>query len=304
MSTYRPHPLDRGIPPEWASSWGEDRYGVFAGFHVGEAEQRMRWIEPGTFRMGSPEEEAGRFDREVFHEVTLTEGFWLADTPCTQELWEAVMGENPSRFQSKNRPVEQVRWEDCQRFCEKLGWEKSDGQVWRLPTEAEWEYACRAGAKDATYAGPMVIEGERNAPSLDAIAWYGGNSGEGFDLADGYDSSDWPEKQYDHERAGTRKVKTRAPNPWGLYDTLGNVHEWCWDWWDAYDLKNRVNPEGPAEGQYRVIRGGSWFSGARYVRAAYRDFDRPSYRNGDLGFRLARGQGLLSSQGARSARQG
>ena len=275
----------------WTSSTGRDQYGLWSDQRVGDVTQRMRWIKPGTFVMGSPEEEEGRDNDEVLHEVTLTEGFWLADTPCTQELWEAVMGENPSRFKSPDHPVEQVSWEDCQRFCEKLGREKNDGQVWRLPTEAEWEFACRAGTKDATYAGKMVIEGEHNAPSLDAIAWYGGNSGEGFDLADGYDSSDWSEKQYDHKQAGTRKVKTRAPNPWGLYDTLGNVWEWCGDQWRAdYDLENRFNPEGPAKGRSRVFRGGSWLSYARLVRAASRGGFHPSGRWGDLGFRLARGE--------------
>ncbi|MEE8525992.1 MAG: SUMF1/EgtB/PvdO family nonheme iron enzyme, partial [Thermoanaerobaculia bacterium] len=129
-----------------------------------------------------------------------------------------------------------------------------------------------------------------NAPVLDAIAWYGGNSGVDFELEDGWDSSDWPEKQYPHVFAGTRPVAKKAPNPWGLYDMLGNVHEWCSDFWaDSYEGAEIVDPSGPEKGSSRVIRGGSWISVARDVRAAYRDRYDPGYRDDGLGFRLARG---------------
>ncbi len=142
-------------PPVAVSSWveGEDKVGRHAAFGVGKVVQRMRWIPPGRFLMGSPKDEADRRDDEDQHKVVLTSGYWLAETPCTQELWEAVMGENPSRFKGPNRPVEQVSWEDCQRFLAKLN-DKLPGLDARLPTEAEWEHACRAGTTG--HAGPRT----------------------------------------------------------------------------------------------------------------------------------------------------
>ncbi len=285
------HPLVSGNPPPWARGWGQDRYGVFVDLRVGPVVQRMRWIPPGKFWMGSPESEAGRFDREARHVVELSEGFWLADTPCTQELWQEVTGENPSRFRSTRRPVEQVSWEVCQRFLATLN-ARQPGLELCLPTEAQWERACRAGTSTATWSGDLEILGESNAPLLDEIAWYGGNSGVDFDLEDGVDSSDWPEKQYPHTRAGTREVKRKRPNPWGLYDMLGNVLEWCSDRWaDRYPEGPRTDPIGPEEGAERVFRGGSWDALARYVRAASRYWAPPGVRFHYLGFRLARGQG-------------
>ena len=181
------HPLVDGNPPEWAIEWGQDRYGVYVAFTVGTVTQRLRWIPPGRFLMGSPAGEEGRWDAEgPRHEVTLVEGFWLFDTPCTQALWEAVMGGNPSMFKSPTRPVEQVSFEDMQAFLDKLN-AQVPGLNLELPSEAQWEYACRAGTTTATWAGDMQILGERNAPVLDAIAWYGGNSGVGFELENGYD---------------------------------------------------------------------------------------------------------------------
>jgi len=291
-SVAAPHPLVTGHPPVWASEWGHDRFGVFVGFRVGEVTQRMRWIPPGRFWMGSPEDEEGRFgDEGPRHLVELTSGFWLAATPCTQELYEAVMGDNPSRFRSLRRPVEQVTWEDCQAFFERLE-EHIPGLGARLPTEAEWEYACRAGTGTATWRGALRIEGAYKAPLLDELAWYGGNSGEGYDLEEFEDSSGWPEKQYPHSRAGSREVASKIPNPWGLYDMLGNVYEWCADWWaEHYPDEVAIDPQGPEAGTSRVIRGGSWYSNARYVRAAYRSWIPPGVRDSYLGFRLARGQG-------------
>lgn len=252
---------------------GRDDWGLYVDLDVRGVGQRMRWIEPGTFMMGSPEYETWRCDWEQEpHSVEISQGFWLADTPCTQALWEAVMGANPSRFQSPDRPVEQVSWDDCQEFCRRLE-EHLGGVSFRLPTEAEWEYACRAGTETATYAGPIEIRGLNNAPILDPIAWYGGNSGVGFDLAEGEDSSGWREKQFAHSLAGTRRVKTKLPNAWGLYDTLGNVWEWCESLWEP-------------RGSDRAIRGGSWDSSAGFVRAAHRYLHAPSYRWDFLGFRL------------------
>ncbi len=292
MTLLSTHPLATGSAPSWARGWGQDRYGVFVEIRVGEVVQRMRWIPPGTFRMGSPESEAGRSEREgPRHEVELTSGFWLADTPCTQELWEDVMGENPSRFESPQRPVEKVSWGACQKLFEALE-SRQPGLDLRLPTEAEWEHACRAGTEPATWLGDLEILGANNAPLLDEIAWYGGNSGVGFDLDAGEDSSGWPEKQYPHELAGTHEVKGKAPNPWGLYDMLGNVWEWCSDYWArSYTGGSRTDPKGPAKGAERVIRGGSWHARARLVRAAYRDWYLPGGRYSHLGFRLSRGQG-------------
>ena len=245
---------------------------------------------PGRFWMGSPAEEAGRYDDEgPRHEVTLTEGFWLADTPCTQALWQEVMGSNPSKFRSAQRPVETVSWDEVQRFLEKLN-RHLPGLEARLPTEAQWEYACRASTETATWLGDLEILGAHNAPLLDEIAWYGGNSGVAFDLPQGVDSSDWSEKQYPHVRAGTCEVALKAPNPWGLYDMLGSVWEWCSDRGVAsYPEGPRLDPIGPEQGSNRVIRGGSWVDPARYVRAAYRDWSVPGARLSGLGFRLSRG---------------
>ncbi len=283
--------LITGNPPAWASGWGQDRHGVFVDFRVGTVRQRMRWIPSGTFLMGSPESEAGRYEREgPRHQVELTEGYWLADTPCTQALWQEVTGENPSRFQSPRRPVELVSWEDCQSFLETLN-ARRPGLEPRLPTEAQWERACRAGTDTATWLGDLEILGHRNAPLLDEIAWYGGNSGVDFDLDEGFDSSGWRQKQYAHKLAGTREVKLKRPNPWGLHDMLGNVWEWCSDSWaDRYPQGPRSDPTGPEEGARRVFRGGSWLAVARDVRAACRAWLPPGIRRRDLGFRLSRGQ--------------
>ena len=284
LRTDRSHAVLRRVArPQWASSMGRDRFGLWASFEVDGIVQRMRYIPPGRFFMGSPEDEPGRWgDEGPRHLETISEGFWLAETPCTQALWETVTGENPSEYPSADRPVEQVSWEDCRKFFETLE-ERVPGLAARFPSEAEWEYACRAGTETATYAGPIEILGAHNAPILDDIAWYGGNSGKDFDLAKGYDSSGWDEKQYEHTMAGTRPVAQRDPNTWGLYDMLGNVYEWCEDLWRPnYDAK----PQGPP----RVHRGGSWNADARSGRAACRFHGVPGFRWYSLGFRLARGQ--------------
>ncbi|MCH9650961.1 MAG: formylglycine-generating enzyme family protein [Deltaproteobacteria bacterium] len=292
MIHTRPHPLDQGHPPKWASGWGEDQYGVFAVFEVGGVEQLMRWIPPGEFSMGSPEEEAGHFANERQHQVTLTKGLWLGNTQCNQALWQEVTGENPSKFKSEKRPVEEVSWQEAKGFLEELK-VRVKGLSPRLPTEAEWEWACRAETRRATYAGDLEILGLHNAPILDSIAWYGGNSGVDFDLDNGADiSSDaWKEKQYpETTRAGTRIIGQKAPNPWGFYDMLGNVWEWCEDYDGPYSKDAETDPTGPAEGAGRVIRGGSWYNDARNLRAAYRNHYKPSDRAGNLGFRLAQDQ--------------
>src|SRR5262249_27829020 len=134
--------------PSWATDYGVDAYGLYAGFSVQGVSQRRRWIAPGELLMGSPESEPERLEDETQHLVILSRGFWLAETTCTQALWQAVMGNNPSQFQGPELPVEQVRWEDVQRFLSRLNAVLPDGG-WRLPTEAQWEYACRAGTTTA-----------------------------------------------------------------------------------------------------------------------------------------------------------
>jgi formylglycine-generating enzyme required for sulfatase activity len=270
--------------------------------------QRFRWIPPSTFMMGSPEGEAGRLDDEgPQHQVTLSQGYWLGETPVTQAFWKAVLDDNPSRFVSDDRPVEQVSWDDCQRFVDKLN-RMLPGLWARLPTEAEWEYACRAGFETATWLGDLEILGQSNAPLLDRIAWYSGNCGVGFELDNGYDMSSWSGKQYKFDKGGTRPVKLKEPNPLGLYDLLGNVYEWCSDWYGPYSKESVTNPSGPEAGSSRVFRGGSWLGYARCVRAAYRLWFRPACRDDDLGLRLARGQGpepgAEPQAGERSRRQG
>ena len=283
-----------GVPPAWATVWGQDRFGVFAGFEVGGVEYRLRWIEGGRFVMGSPKGEAGRFDSKAYdetqHEVEVS-GFWLGETVVTQALWQAITGDNPSRFRSPERPVENVSYNDCEEMLRRLN--AMPGLEMRLPTEAQWEFACRAGTTTATYAGDLEILGERNAPILDAIAWYGGNSGEGFELDSGEGTSNWPEKQYPHSKAGSRPVALKVPNDLGLYDMLGNVWEWCADWLGEYSKEFQRNPTGPSNGVNRVFRGGSWHNRARYVRAADRNGSPPDFRSGNLGVRLSRGQGEL-----------
>lgn len=301
-----PPPFWSGEAPAWASDWGRDGFGLWVEFKLPSPEvsnyydyffsptevtQRLRWIPAGSFVMGSPESEAGRWkDEGPQHPVTLTEGFWLFDTPVTQALWQAVMVDNPCRFQSWCHPVEQVSWDDAKAFIGKIN-KILPGLDLALPSEAQWEYACRAGTPTAIYAGDLEILGERNAPLLDEIAWYGGNSGQDFELENGWDSFGWAEKQYPHKNAGSHPVGLKKPNPWGLYDMLGNVLEWCEDYWDDYYPEAaQTDPTGPMDGGSRVCRGGSWLEIARNARAAYRGYSDPDYRVSYLGFRCARVQ--------------
>ena len=238
------------------------------GFSINEAQQRMRWIRPGTFMMGSPESEEGRIEHEgPQHEVEISEGFWLFDMPCTQALWQAVMANNPSQFSDNaENPVEQVSWQDVQEFIKNINQIVPDLNL-TLSTEAQWEYACRAGTTTATYAGDLSIKNYK-AKQLEEIAWYRGNS-----------------------NSSTHKVGTKLANDWGLYDMLGNVWEWCKDGARTYSEDSEVDPKGPMkEAGARVLRGGSWNLSARYVRAALRLANSPDYRVDDFGFRCARVQ--------------
>ena len=258
----------------------------------GGATMVLCWCPPGSFTMGSPVSEQGRFDDEVQHPVTLTKGFWLGKYEVTQRQWESVMGPNPARFQSPDRPVEQVSWEDCQAFIRAVRRVHPDLAV-RLPTEAEWEYACRAGTETALPNGrDLRIYGSLNGPALHDIAWYGGNSSGGVERSNGFDTANWKEKQHPGGFAGTHPVGLKAANAWGLHDMIGNVLEWCSDWCSA-DYRGAVDPENTSSPQTfedgvtnRVYRGGSWRSNARNCRSAYRIGYQPSFRCSDLGFRL------------------
>jgi formylglycine-generating enzyme required for sulfatase activity len=276
---------------------GRDRFGLWTEISIQDSGgepvvQRLRWIPPGRFLMGSPADEPGRYhDEGPPHPVTIGQGFWLFDTPCTQALWASLGLENPSRFQDPARPVEQVSWDEIQQqFLPALN-ERIPGFI--LPSEAQWEYACRAGTQTALYTGPIEILGENNAPALDPIAWYGGNSGVDFELTDGEDLSSWPEMQYPNPRSGTHPVAKKQPNPWGLYDMLGNVWEWTQDAWHGSYKGAPIDGsawETADAGAGRVIRGGSWSNLAGSCRSASRIGSTPDYRYYNLGFRCARAQ--------------
>jgi len=245
-------------------------------------------IPSGSFRMGSmPTEEGRDSDESPRHTVDIS-SFELMTTEVTQQMWGEVMGNNPSSFVSPSRPVEKVSWDDVQLFIEELNSIDTE-YIYRLPSESEWEYACRAGTTTPIYSGTMNILGERNCPDLDDIAWYGGNSGV-TDISNGYDSSSWEEKQYSHTRAGTHPVAAKLPNAWGLYDMLGNVWEWCEDTYqNSYEGAPTDGSAWVSSGaSSRVFRGGSWFNYARHCRSASRYGNSAGTRYVDLGFRLAR----------------
>jgi formylglycine-generating enzyme required for sulfatase activity len=218
------------------------------------------YVKPGSFMMGSPANESGRYDDETQHRVTLSKGFYMQTTEVTQGQWRAIMGSSPSRFSNcgDDCPVEKVSWTDIQEFISKLN-QIEVGSKYRLPTEAEWEYAARAGSTARFCYGDD--EGR-----LSEYAWYSGNSGD-----------------------KTHPVAQKQPNAWGLYDMHGNVYEWCQDWYDKnYPSGNVTDPTGPSSGSLRVLCGGSWSSLAEFCRSAIRYGKFPVTRNLYLGFRLAR----------------
>jgi formylglycine-generating enzyme required for sulfatase activity len=237
------------------------------------------YIRPGTFMMGSPEAETGRNNDERQHRVTLTKGFWLGKYEVTQAQWEAVMGSNPSQFKGADLPVEHVSWNDCQAFIRKLC--EKEGMlpgVYRLPTEAEWEFACRAGTT-GPYAG-----------NLDSMAWYGNNSGATrLDVKSLGDAEQNAYKQKIMDNRGTTHVVgAKSPNAWGLFDMHGNVWEWCLDWYGDYPTGIVTDPAGPGSGSRRVFRGSSWSLDAGRCRSAWRNKAGPSGHSDDLGLRLLR----------------
>lgn len=204
-------------------------------------------IPAGSFMMGA--------DKNL-HKVNITEAFYMGKYEVTQQQWVAVMGSNPSKFKGRTNPVETVSWDDAQRFIRKLN--SKEDKKYRLPTEAEWEYACRAGSSTAYYYGD-----DKNR--LSQYAWYDGNSGE-----------------------QTRPGGQLKPNAWGLYDMYGNVWEWVQDWYDDkyYSKSPSINPTGPSTGSARIMRGGSWYDGAENCRSALRLVGSPGFRHFVYGFRL------------------
>ena len=214
----------------------------------------MVFVKGGTFQMGSNE-----YDSEKpIHSVTLAD-FEIGKYPVTQKLWTEIMGNNPAYFKGDDLPVEYISWNDAQDFLRKLN-ARFPGMHYRLPTEAEWEYAARGGEKGAKEN--LIYAGSND---LDAVGWYSENSG-----------------------GNTHPVGGKKPNQPGLYDMSGNVFEWCQDWYGDYPSGSQTNPTGPASGYNRVIRGGSWNSDPTYCRVAYRNRYAPDYRSFGVGFRLAR----------------
>jgi formylglycine-generating enzyme required for sulfatase activity len=211
----------------------------------------MMLIPAGDFMMGSPESEKGRANHETQHAVTLTKPFYMGKYEVTQEQWESVMGNNPSNNKGEKLPVTNVSWDDCQNFIKKLN-EKNKGK-YRLPTEAEWEYACRAGTTTAYSFGDSITKSDAN---------YGGSD--------------------------TKAVGSYKPNAFGLYDMHGNVYEWCEDWKADYPKESVIDPKGPATGDSRVLRGGFFLGDESRIRSSYRSINSPTYRDLNGGFRLAK----------------
>ncbi|MDY6297051.1 MAG: formylglycine-generating enzyme family protein [Alloprevotella sp.] len=223
---------------------------------VGGVSFKMIAVEGGTFLMGSPESDTEAYDDEKpQHEVTLS-NYYIGETEVTQELWETVMDSNPSSIVGPKLPVEKVSWDDCQTFIGKLN--EKTGKTFRLPTEAEWEYAARGGKKSKgyTYSGSNTIGN---------VAWYSDNSGE-----------------------TTHDVGTKQANELGIYDMTGNVREWCQDWYGEtyYEKSSTTDPQGPASGTSRVLRGGSWDIIAQSCRVAYRGIFFPDLGLNNIGLRL------------------
>ena len=213
-------------------------------------------VEGGTFMMGATSEQGSDASsiEESVHQVTLS-SYYIGQTEVTQALWKAVMGNNPSYYKEDNKPVEEVSWDDCQDFVIKLN--QLTGKRFRLPTEAEWEYACRGGKKSRGYK-------YSGSNTIDDVAWYKSNS-----------------------KRKTHPVATKSPNELGIYDMSGNVYEWCQDWYGSYSSAAQTNPTGASSGSVRVHRGGGWFNYAKSCRSSDRNGYLPGYRSSNLGLRLA-----------------
>ena len=249
-------PVENGPPKDFTNSIG----------------MKFVWIPPGSFVMGSPKNEKERRpDDETQHKVTLTEGFYMGVYTVTQEQWAEFIGNNPSRCKGeKNLPVENISWEDCQEFIKKL--RAKDRMAYRLPSEAEWEYSCRAGTKTPFHFGETIATDKAN---------YNGTYIYGDDL--------FKKPVGGLFRQKTTPVGSFPANAFGLHDMHGNVFQWCQDWYGAYPEKDVVDPQGPKEGKFRVVRGGSWIHTPGYCRSAYRrgwNGGEPGIRSDFCGFRL------------------
>ena len=239
----------------------------------------MIWCPPGSFMMGSPEDELGRNNIEIQHQVTLTSGYWLGKYEVTQAQYEAVVGKNPSYFQlGDDLPVEMVSWDDAMDFCAKLtAIEKEAGRLpegygYTLPTEAQWEYACRAGTTTALNSGKNLSD-YWECPEMDEVGWYWYDGGK---------------ENYENNLICTHPGGQKKPNAWGIYDMHGNVDEWCLDWAGDYPDSAVTDPTGPAIGYYyHVIRGGNWGADASYCRSALRSNSSGTDYDYFCGFRVA-----------------
>ena len=271
----------KNTPPSKTMANGEKK-----SFTANNVSFNMVKVDGGTFTMGATDEqlegltndELSYFDAsKPAHSVTLDD-YMIGETEVTQELWQAVMGSNPSKFKGDDqRPVEMVSWDDCQEFIKKLN--SLTGHNFRLPTEAEWEFAARGGnnSKGYKYAGSNEI-GD--------VAWYWQNCGDKF--LQGTDS-DWDFDKIEANNSKPHPVGTKKPNELGIYDMSGNVWEWCNDWFDEnyYKKSPSSNPKGPYEGSFRVFRGVGWCGSARFCRLSYRNGLMPVYGFSDGGLRLA-----------------
>lgn len=218
----------------------------------GGVKMDLVFIPAGSFPMGS---ETGHVNEKPIHKVTITKPFYLGKYEVTQEQWRAVMGDNPSRSKGPHKPVENVSWNDCQAFLKKLS-EKMPGRTFRLPTEAQWEHACRAGTTTEFFFG-------NNPAGMFDYAWWADTTSE------------------------THPVGEKKPNPWGLFDMYGNVWEWCSDWWAEYTADEAVDPSGPASGSDRALRGGAWSSPVEICRSASRIiYFPPEYHHRIIGCRI------------------
>ena len=236
------------LKPQTRATWNQSTNTL----NVNGISYRMIPVQGGTFQMGSND---GEDDEKPVHNVTLS-SYYIGQTEVTQALWKAVMGSNPSHFKGDlQRPVENVSWEDCQKFIQKIN--RLTGLQFRLPTEAEWEYAARGGNKSRGY----LYSGSNN---LDVVAWYDKNSG-----------------------LKPHPVGTKSPNELGLYDMSGNVYESCQDWYDGYSYNSQTNPTGPSSGTHHVSRGGGWAHGFWGSRVSYRSFSDPKEPSSGCGLRLA-----------------
>ncbi len=265
--------------PQWLHQHAPelDKHGLYVDIAVKDVTFRLRYIPPGSFLMGSPDDEAEREENEIQHPVTLTQGYWLGETTVTQALWQAVMGNNPSHFKgSELLPVEQVIWDDCQKFCQQLN-KLLPGMSLSLPTEAQWEYACRAGSQTPFSTGEQLTAEQAN-----------------------YDG----ENPYNQGKKGKYREKTIEVSSfecsaWGLKQMHGNVLEWCQNGWGKYSQEAQVDPVGDPDSELRPLRGGGWFSLGRGCRSACRDAIRRGDADSGVGLRVT--QVLSEKERAASA---